>query len=154
MSDTTEIAVVGIVVSGVLGPAVAALWAWRAQLRQFRHERSIDQREDLRMLLDDGAQVLGSGVTRLRSAAQGEAPPDLADWSREVHLTGERLLLRLDPDSLAVRRYMGAKEALTVVAETASSGEGSGPYEAAVDSFIEQRLSFLAAARELVGPTQ
>jgi hypothetical protein len=52
-SGTDWTAIDGIVVAGVVGPAVGYFVAWRADQRRFRHERELKASDDLRMLLDD-----------------------------------------------------------------------------------------------------
>jgi hypothetical protein len=41
MSDETILAIIAIVVSGVVGPSVAARWALKHQRERHRHEREL-----------------------------------------------------------------------------------------------------------------
>lgn len=67
MVNTVLIAsVTGIVVSGVVGPAVTSWAARRAARKQFVRDQNAKRRDDLRALLDEAASVLGVGSIRLR----------------------------------------------------------------------------------------
>jgi hypothetical protein len=68
MPDWT--AITGIVVAGVVGPAVGALWERSRQGRQFHHEVTMRDVAELRSLLDDAAQSL-ERVDHARGAAYG-----------------------------------------------------------------------------------
>jgi hypothetical protein len=149
MSSVTILGVTGIVVSGVIGPVVAA-WANRRSDRQ-RYERDQLQRrrEDLRAIVDEGAALLGAGETNLRvaheAASRGEPEPtDVREWAGKVHLLGQRLLLRLSSADPVVRGYEGVREALVAVGETYGD---AARYPAAVTAFEARRTEFLDKAR-------
>jgi hypothetical protein len=163
-SDAVVIGSVGILTSGVVGPAVAARWARERQERDFRHDLELRHEEDLRGVLEHAAEILGPGVTNLRRAVEAarerRAPPDdVQEWARQVHLARERLLLRLSDSDAVVARYTEARDLLTGLAELqadahipARDDEETSASEGSVNATIEQfeakRSEFLAAARE------
>jgi hypothetical protein len=151
VTDTTTIALAGILTSGVVGPGFAAAWQRLSQRRQFRHEHSLKQYEDLRTLLDDAAQVLGAGITNLRVFQEGSGditPEQLHEWSSKVHLTRERLLLRLPADSSVVRAYTDARAKLTDLSSVIDV-EGDDPRRGAAETgFVDARDAFLTVAQQ------
>jgi hypothetical protein len=164
-SDAVIIGTVGILTSGVFGPAVAARWARERQEREFEHDVALRRNEDLRQVLDDAAVLLGSGVTNLRRAFEAArdrrgSPSDVQEWASRVHLARERILLRLAEDDPVVARYTEAREALTGplgrAIQAGASGAGGDESSAnaeldlAIADFEAKRSSFLAAARELL----
>src|SRR2546425_753837 len=110
MSSATTLGVTGIVVSGVLGSAIAAYFSRRGDRQRFLRDQLQRNREDLRAIVDEGAVLLGAGGTNLRlareAASRGEsAPEEVRDWGGEVHLLEQRLLLRLPADDAVVTAY-------------------------------------------------
>jgi hypothetical protein len=163
-SDAVIIGSVGIVTSGVLGPAVAARWARARQDREFENDRKVRRNEDLRHVLDDAAVLLGAGITNLRRAFEAtsagrESPPDVQEWASRVHLARERILLRVSERDQVVSRYTEARDALTGSLGKAienASPVGSREHlattdlNAAIEDFEAKRSAFLAAARALL----
>jgi hypothetical protein len=146
LSDTAAISMVGIVVSGVVGPGVAAHWARTRQRDDHQHARAQKELDDLTSLLDAAAVTLAPGVTRLRQA-RSEAEPDIAMWATEVHATYERLLLRVPVGDPVATSYMTARDRLTAVAATFDASASEAEENEAIESFEEARLSYLNAAR-------
>lgn len=71
ISDTATISIVGLVVSGVVGPGFAAHWARTRQREDHQHAHAEKEHDDLTALLDAAATTLAPGVTRLRKARIG-----------------------------------------------------------------------------------
>jgi hypothetical protein len=166
LSDAVIIGSVGILTSGVFGPAVAARWARERQEREFDHDLALRRTEDLRQVLDDAAVLLGAGATNLRRVFEAaknrrESPADVQEWASRVHLARERILLRLAEDDPVVARYSEARDALTgrlgraIQADAIdAAGEQAQPthadLNAAIEDFEAKRSAFLAAARDLL----
>jgi hypothetical protein len=150
VSNAAILGVTGIVVSGVIGPAIAAYYGRRGDRQRFARDQLHRSREDLRALLDEGAVLLGAGETNLRlaheAASRGEPEPDeVRDWAGKVHLLGQRLRLRLAADAPVITAYESVKSALVAVGETYGHDD---QYPGAVEQFEMQRRSFLEQARE------
>jgi hypothetical protein len=112
MSDSTIIAIVGIAVSGVVGPVVTVWASGVNSRRQFVRDREDRRRHELLALLDEAASLLGLGAIRLRQTREHQrddttAPEEVQAWPEQVYALGQRLRLRL-----------GAKHAVVVAYET------------------------------------
>lgn len=148
-SKTLIVAIVGIVVSGLLGPA-ATSWATRkANKQQFERDQKAKRRDDLRTVVDDAALLLGAGVTNLRRAREEKAagrdePSEVTEWASQVHLLRQRLLLRRKPNDAVVISYGAVLDALNEVGGAASDER----YAAAVESYKQRMDQFLADARK------
>ena len=166
-TDAVILGSLGIVTSGVLGPAAAARWARSRQEREFQHDLSTRRTDDLRRVLDDAAVLLGAGVTNLRLAAEAsqshhDPPPEVREWASQVHLARERILLRLPEDSVVVSRYTEARDLLTdrvglaleADAGRPGAGETGDDLSAAIEQFEDRRSAFLAAGRALLEQRQ
>lgn len=70
MSDSTIIAIVGIAVSGVVGPVVTVWASGVNSRRQFVRDREDRRRHELLALLDEAASLLGLGAIRLRQTRE------------------------------------------------------------------------------------
>lgn len=146
ISDTASISIVGIVVSGVVGPGFAALWARSRQREDHQHAHAEKEHDDLTALLDSAAATLATGATRLRKASRGDEP-ELDGWAEEVHATYERLLLRVaehDPVAIA---YKEARDRLTALADVVASGGPGDKEDAAIAAFEKARTTYLDQAR-------
>lgn len=150
LTDTAAISIVGIVVSGVVGPGFAAWWARKRQEVDHRNEDAQKRADDLSALFDAAAATLAPGVTEFRRLRTGE-DVDLATWAAQVHVTYERLLLRLPAEDPVASAYLSARERLVEVGETLRGGAGLTAEEAAIDAFETARSDFLARARERLG---
>lgn len=149
VSSTVGVAVVGIVVSGVVGPAVMAWAARRANRAQFERDQGSLRRADLRALVDQAAELLGAGATNLRLEFEARAggrqpPPEVREWSSAVFLLQQRLLLRLPPDHQVITDYDAVRTALVGVG---AAGGGSAALDAAILRFEATRAQFLDRAR-------
>ena len=147
LTDTAAISIVGIVVSGVVGPGFAAWWARKRQKVDHRNEDAQKRADDLSALFDAAAETLAPGVTEFRRLRAGE-DADLAAWAARVHVTYERLLLRLPAEDPVASTYLRARERLVEVGETLRGGAGEAAEEAAINAFETARSDFLARARE------
>jgi len=93
--------------------------------------------------------LLGAGETNLRlaheAASQDASPPaDVGEWARNVHLLGQRLLLRLPANDSVVTKYEAVRQALVAVGETYGD---EARYPQAVTDFEVRRGAFLDEAR-------
>jgi hypothetical protein len=107
------------------------------------------QHEDLQKVVDDGAVLLGAGQTNLRSAqeavsAGGDVPAEVKEWSSQVHLLGQRLLLRLPASDPIIVSYEAVREALLALGESYGDEER---YQQAASEFEARRDEFLTEAR-------
>ena len=150
-SKTLVVAVVGIVVSGLLGPAATAWATRRANRQQFDRDQRAKLRGDFRDLIDDAAKLLGAGVTNLRigreaKAAQLDEPDEVKAWATEVHLLKQRLLLRRAADDPVLTSYGEVLSALEKVGAAGSDED----YEQAVTLYEQSMDVFLASARSSI----
>lgn len=163
-TDAVILGSLGILTSGVLGPAAAARWARAQQVREFQHDLMTRRTEDLRSVLDDAAVLLGAGVTNLRLAAESahrrqDSPPEVREWAGQVHLARERILLRLTEDHPVVVRFTEARDLLATRVGTALDADAdrvvlSNDLTAAIEEFENKRSAFLGEARRLLGQRQ
>jgi hypothetical protein len=149
MSSAVTLGVTGILVSGVVGPAVSAWFNRRGDEQRFGRDQLQRRREDLRAIVDEGAVLLGAGETNLRLAYEAVTggnpePADVTEWASRVPLLGQRLLLRLSEADPVVVAYEAVRTALLAVGETYGV---EGRYKAAVTTFEEKRGDFLDKAR-------
>ena len=149
MSGAVVLGVTGIVVSGVAGPAVSAWFSRRGDRQRFERDQLQRTREDLRAIADEAAVLLGAGETNLRvaneAAARGESEPDeVRQWAGDVHLLGQRLLLRLSQADPIVKAYEDVRTALV---EVGGAHGDSMRYRTARDTFEKRRTVFLDKAR-------
>lgn len=149
MTDTVVISIVGIAVSGVIGPGVAAHWARARQRADHDHERGERRYEDLARLLDDAAQLLAPGASRLRAMADREVDPaELGAWPSQVHATYERILLRLPAEDPVSKAYLAARDRLVNAAQAFADKRSHPEINELVDRFEETRMTFLEKARQ------
>lgn len=156
LSDTATISIVGIAVSGVIGPGFAAYWARSRQRDDHRHAHAEKEHDDLTALLDSAAATLASGATRLRKAKSGDEP-GLDAWAGEVHATYERLLLRVAVDDPVAIAYKETRDRLTALADVFASHGGGPDEDAAIMAFKQARATYLEQARVCLqskGPAQ
>jgi hypothetical protein len=149
MSSAAILGVTGIVVSGVVGPLLVGWTSRRGDRQRFERDQRQRRREDLQAVVDDGAVLLGAGETNLRlaheAASQDALPPsDVGEWARNVHLLGQRLLLRLPASDSVVTKYEAVRRALVAVGETYGD---EARYPQAVTDFEARRGEFLDEAR-------
>ncbi len=150
MSDAVILGLTGIVVSGVIGPAVAAWLTHRAELNRFRRDQVVYRRDQLKALLEDAAVLSAKGPTNLRvlqaTALDSPEHRDASEWLREVFPIGQRLQLWLPGDHAAIQVYDSVREALVTAAKTADLSA----LDAALTRFDALRSDFLDEARSLL----
>lgn len=144
---TLTASIVGIVVSGVVGPQVTAWMARRNDRLRFDRDQAAHRRDDLRAVLDEAAVLLAAGATNLRlhraaNVAGTSQEPAVKDWLASVFPLGQRLRLRLTADDPVVVAYDQVREALVDVA-----AEPRGDIDDLVEEFETRRSAFLDAAR-------
>jgi hypothetical protein len=150
MANTTLIAsVVGIGVSGVIGPAATAWATRRANREAFERDRQGKRRDDFAELVDEAAALLASGATNLRLLAEANErgdplPADIEDWLGHVFPLQERLRLRRPAADPVVAGYARVRQRLM---EIGAHPAGSEAQQAAVLLFESERDGFLDAAR-------
>lgn len=153
MADSAVIVgVTGIVVSGVVGPAVAAVLARRTRTREFHREQVAARRDELRKLLDEAASLLASGPTNVRilhEQIDGAEFEHARGWLSQVFPIGQRLQLWLPADHPVVTSYERVRERLV---EAAAAGPEPAAEEI-LDQFESERSTFLDRSRDaLLGP--
>lgn len=152
VANTVLIAsVTGIVVSGVIGPAATAFAVRRAARKQFLRDQSAKRRDDLRVLFDEAASVLGVGPIRLRETWEAQhtgavATDEQRTWPEEVYVIGQRLQLRLGMQHAVVSQYGAVRTALREAGQLAPDTDEER-HENAVLRFETARNDFLAAAQ-------
>lgn len=147
MDSALIASVTGIVVAGVVGPAISSWAVRRADAQRFKREQRGKQRDDLRAVVDEAAALLAVGATNIRRlqearASNGEEPEDVRDWASNVHALQQRLLLRVDPLDPVATAYQEVRDALIALDQPQSQA-----LEEAVHEFEAKRLAFLSAAR-------
>jgi len=147
MADSAVVlGVTGILVSGVVGPTVAAWLARRARSRDFHREQVAHRRDELRRLLDEAASLLASGPTKIRVLHERSSQSDVEEaeaWLGQVFPIGQRLQLWLPADHPVVSSYERVRERL-IDAATAGAGPAADPV---LSQFEEERRWFLDHAR-------
>ena len=132
--------IVGILVSGVVGPQFTSWSTRRANHKQFNRDQNARRRDDLRSLLDEAAILLASGATNLRHLREENTHPELASWLSQIFPLGQRLRLRLPEDHQIVRSYVEVTDALATAADV--------DVEAVITDFEAKRDHFLDVARQ------
>lgn len=152
LDQATLIALVGIVVSGVLGPWVAALMARKSNRHNFNLDQGALRREELRQLLDDAAVLLGAGAThvrRLREATDevSDAAHEAQEWLDKLFPLGQRLRLRLPEIDNVVTAYDAVRERLVgyTASKDMTTNNAVQQYEAARDAFLRAARQTLDA---------
>jgi hypothetical protein len=146
---TLLVGVVGILVSGLVGPSVAAAWTGRRE-RERDHRTLISaRRDDLRDVIDQAAELLASAIPNIKklmsASAMGEQLPETPrDLLSQMIPLSQRIQLRLPPDHRVVISFEAAREALLALSKSTESQE---EFDRAADSFEEKRTAFLHASR-------
>jgi hypothetical protein len=147
VSPTLIVSIVGIAVSGVVGPSATA-WATRvAQRRQFIRDREAMRRDELLQLLDEAASLLGLGAIRIRQAVEMEIDDTSRAWPEAVFAMGQRLRLRLGPAHEIVTTYEEVRTTLVSAGEAQAAQRDQPDSEQGVQRFESARSAFLDAAQ-------
>jgi hypothetical protein len=149
-NSTLVVGVVGIIVSGLLGPSVTAAWAARRERQTDARALAVARRDDLRSVIDEAASALGGAIPALRPLLVAEQagkplPREPSDFLSNIVLLGQRLRLRLPEGDSVVDSYEEAHEQLETVSKTLSS---QAAFDEAVEEFHRTRNQFLIASRE------
>jgi hypothetical protein len=147
---TLIVGVVGILVSGLLGPTATAILSRKSAQRDFKRNLIRARRDDLRTLLDEAALALGSGATNLRliqeaSAEKRQASPQLDVWVKGIFPLGQRLRLHLPNDHPVLTAYERVRDCLASAQSTIDVGHD---VEKALSDYEHARAAFLESARE------
>ncbi|WP_028060988.1 hypothetical protein [Candidatus Solirubrobacter pratensis] len=173
MADPTAItAVVGIVVSGVVGPSVGGWIASRRAAREHEYSRVLVDRKEAREVLDDATQHLGR-AGRLRGALdslfmthaasiRANQPSHIEAFheaSRVVDLDHARLALRFGSEHPVVVAHADAWRALVFSSDAVNIAADLGQHADVAKSWEKLKQSgadfdaayerFSAAAHEL-----
>jgi hypothetical protein len=147
---TLVIGVVGILVSGLAGPSIAALLMAKREREKDARARVIAQRDDLRGVVDEAAKALGEAVARLRPALHAQLsgqplPQETRDFLAELFTLGQRLRLRAPETDPMVTSYDAARTQLIAMSQATRS---QVDFDGAAKAFAERRAVFLDKARE------
>jgi hypothetical protein len=152
-NSTVVLGVTGIVVSGVIGPAVASAMARRARTKEFHRDQVAERRNELRTVLDQAATLLAAGPTNLRLLREPGADPEdtrrARAWVSEVFPISQRLQLWLPADHPVVAAYDSVRQQLIQAAQAGPESEDSvlEAYERARDRFLDvSRQTLLSPA--------
>ena len=163
---TTAISITAILVSGIVGPGLAAWWTRERQRADHRQELS----RELRQVLDDSASALGNtkrAFEWLWVLHQRETPREdedaqrsFARWRHEiaaVRLCEDRLAIRLGPGHPVHEAYCRCMRNLDDHRPFAWAYERGlridvDRQEKIHVAYRDTRRAFVAAAKDLVGP--
>lgn len=123
-NNAVMVGVTGIVVSGVVGPTVAAWFARRSRSREFHREQVAARRNELRKLLDEAASLLASGPMNLRILHEQQAGTEVEDariWLSQVFPIGQRLQLWLPANHPVITSYECVREHLVEAARVGAA---------------------------------
>lgn len=146
---TLVVGVVGIIMSGFVGPSVTAWFTSRREEARDMRTLATAQLENLREVLDDAAKLLSNAVGQLRpllAAAQEDKPlpKEPADFLSSFAPLGQRLRLRL-PDTHPV--VIDYENVTTRLREVARATATQSQFDAAVGRFETARDEFLESSR-------
>jgi len=153
VNSTLVIGVTGIVVSGIVGPTIAAWFSRQSQTRDFNRAQAAGCRDELRVLLDQAAVLLATGATNLRILNESHPDPaqlqNAKEWTLQIFPIGQRLELWLPHDDPVVMAYENVRQRL-IAAEGVEGGQAS---EQSLRRFEEARRRFLELSRmKLLSP--
>ena len=175
MNSATTLGLAGIVVAGVVGPAVTGWLAIRRQVDQQDHERSRDDLADLRTLLAEAGKELqqAEGMTSAMKvyllehgrqvndiAPSKEAVERFKEAAREVVYNDAQISIRLDDDDPVAKAHHDARLSIEQTANALLAVgrlEGTEPRWAHEEMTAGQerlraaRSEFSRAARAKVG---
>lgn len=146
--STLIVGVVGILVSGLVGPSVAAWFTARREESKDERSYRVAQRDDLRALVDESAEALTNAASRVRQARKAQEarvamPKEVKESLASLAVFRQRLLLRLEEDDDVIREFERARECVRRLAGARTQSE----FERIVDLLDAARTRYLAAAR-------
>lgn len=172
---TAVTGVTGIVVSGVVGPWLSNRWETTRQRREFGHERALEDRAELRQLLDEAAvtslaasTARGAAIIALHSRDRRiDEHPEILDDLREtggaLDALSERVAVRLtreDNTASSIGRAARAFNrllppiaflAMFDVEDRAGFRKELDQISKHADEFDQARERFMVEAAKLVG---
>lgn len=147
INSALVLGVTGIVVSGVVGPGIAAWMANKSQLGEFRRSEASADRDQLRALIDEAAVLLASGASNLRILEEADPDPvelqSALEWKLQVFPIGQRLQLWLAHDDPVVVAYERVRLQMVAAGEAAPGTDT----ERQLDEFEKRRREFLDVSR-------
>jgi hypothetical protein len=151
-NGTLVVGIVGIIVSGIAGPTVAAVLSARRERAKDKRALIAARRDDVRAVVDEAAKLLGGAVSALRPLLAAELagdapPPGPRDFLGALVPLGQRLRLRLPEDSPVVAAYDATRHRLVDLADATGS---QAAFDEAVEAFEDARQEFLDEARKVL----
>jgi hypothetical protein len=142
MNATVVVSAVGILVSGVVGPAVSSWAGRRSDAQRFRRDDAARRRDDLSAVVDEAARLLAVGGTSVRlireaREAMSLEPAEVKEWASSVHVLEERILLRVPATNPIAVTYHAVRESLIALDSTDAAQHAGDDFEARRDSFLE-----------------
>ncbi len=159
MDATTAIALVGIIVAGVVGPSVTALWSLRAQNNRAEHERELVDLAELRAVFDDAGMKLAAmdlAIAAFTHDPAGTEERFVEAWSNALG-SEHRIATRLGFHHEISQTYHFAVASLgrasDVVGKSvqARAAFDKRAYDEQVTYFNRARLKFAEDAATLIG---
>jgi hypothetical protein len=146
---TLLIGAIGIVVSGIVGPAIAARMSERRERQKDNRAAAAARQIDLRGVVDEAAQTLGGAVAKLRPLLEAEQrgdthPKEPAEFIGSLFPLGQRLRLRLPDTDPVVVAYDDVMAKLVTLSKAVSS---QAAFDQATQQFEAARRQFLEAGR-------
>jgi hypothetical protein len=146
--STLVVGVVGILVSGVVGPSVAAWFTARRERAKDERAYRVAQRDDLRAVVDESAKALVTAASQVRQARKAQAegkemPREVKESLASLAVFRQRLLLRVDDDDGVIRAFERARTCVGKLAAARTQPE----FEEIADQLDAARTEYLAAAR-------
>lgn len=149
-NSTLLVGVVGVLVSGLLGPSVAG--AWSAKRERDRDHRGLvgSRREDLRGVLDEAARLLAAAIPNVKKLMAAKAtaepmPEGPRDLLAELVPLSQRIQLRLPGAHPVVGAFEAARKALLDLSRSDGSQDD---FDRAADAFEARRSAFLGTCRD------
>jgi len=146
---TLLVGVVGVLVSGLVGPSVAAAWTSRRERDRDHRTLVATRRDDLLEVIDEAAKLLAGAIPNVKrlmaaTAKDQELPEGPRDLLSQMVPLSQRLQLRLPADHAVIETFEAAREALIKVSKSDSSQDD---FDRAADAFEDRRADFLDACR-------
>jgi hypothetical protein len=150
--STLIVGVVGIIISGFVGPTVTAIFTAGRERAKDARALSVGRRDDLRALLDEAAKALAAAVPNLRplldaQLAGREPPKEPADFLRSLVALDQRLRLRARATDPVVQQFEKVRAKLLALSRATGS---QADWDSSVEEFEAARAMFLDAGRAAV----
>jgi hypothetical protein len=147
---TLLVGIVGILVSGLVGPTVTAAWTTRRERTRDHLATVSERRDDLRVVIDEAAKVLGNAVSNLRlllaAREKGDQlPAGPTDLLRSLVPLGQRLRLRLPEHHSVIVGFEASRKKLIDLSHATKT---QAEFDRVAKEFEAHRESFLDAGRD------